>query len=161
MRIRSIKRIQRAEELKTLIEENLNIFCSHDIEGVEVGDDYCIYIEPKGILTQAANEIIQENVNQYHQKASYYVDNRGTKNDGLRVVVYTQAYVNTKEFNAKGKLITRGGCEARVVGEMAGGYLVAVKTNADGTEECYPVHADEGCVSYDMENINDLYTYED
>lgn len=161
MRIRSIKRIQRAEELKALIEKKLNILCSHYIEGGEVGDDYCIYIEPKGILTQTANEIIQECVNQYHPEAGYYVDNCGTKNGGLRVVVYIRAYVNTKEFNAKGKLITKGGCEARVVDEMAGGYLVAVKTNANGTEECYPVHADEGCVSYDMENINDLYTYED
>lgn len=161
MRIRSIKRIQRAEELKTLIEKKLNILCSHDIDEEQVGDNYNIYIMPNEILTQAANEIIQECVEQYHQEASYYVDNCGTKNGGLRVVVYMRAYVNTKEFNAKGKLITKDGCEARVVDEMAGGYLVAVKTNADGTEECYPVHADEGCVSYDKDNINDLYTYED
>ena len=161
MKIKSIKKVQRAESLFEKLNTGLRIFGTKGIESEECVGDVNIIITPEnGILTGSAIGIIQDCLKEYPE-ACFYVDNNG-KDKGVRCVVFIGVYVETPMFDSKSKnLITRGGCAVRIVAEMAGGYLAAVKTNKDGSEECFAVHADEGCVSYDMESDNDIYTYKD
>lgn len=161
MKIKSVKKVQRAESLFEKLNTGLNIFGSKKVESEQCGEDVNILIASEnGILTGSAIGIIQECLKEYPE-ACFYVDNNG-KDKGVRCVVFIGVYVETTMFDSKSKnLITRDGCAVRIVAEMVGGYLAAVKTNKDGSEECYAVHAGEGCVSYDMDNNNDIYTYED
>lgn len=161
MKIKSIKKVQRAESLFEKLGKELSVFGSKRIDNEQIGTDENIYITSEnGILTGSAIGIIQDCLKECPE-ATFYIDNCGN-DKGVRCVVFMGVYVETTMFDSKSKnLITRDGCAVRIVAEMAGGYLAAVKTNKDGSEECYAVHADEGCVSYDMDNNNDIYTYED
>ena len=161
MKIKSIEKVQRAESLFEKLKKELSIFGSKEIVSEQCGGDVNIYITSEnGILTGAAIGIIQGCLKGYAD-AEFYIDNYA-EDKGVRCVVFMAVFVETTMFDSTSKkLITRDGCAVRIVTEMAGGYLVAVKTNKDGSEECYAVHADEGCVSYDNENNNDIYTYED
>lgn len=161
MKIKSIKKVQRAEALRIRLELDLHVLGALEIETEQCGEHQDIRIIPQhSILTGTAIGIIQESLKDYPE-ANFYVDNYGEDN-GVRCIVFMGVYVETIMFDSTSKnLITKDGCAVRIVAEMAGGYLAAVKTNKDGSEECYAVHADEGCVSYDMDNYNDIYTYED
>ena len=164
MKIKSIKKVQRAEALFEKLDKELHVrlyLGSMEIERSQSVENEYIFITPKDmIFTGTAIEIIQGSLREYPE-AAFYID-ICPEGNGVRCVVFMAVYVETIKFDSKGKnLITRDGCAVRIVAEMAGGYLAAVKTNKDGSEECYAVHADEGCVSYDMENNNDIYTYED
>lgn len=161
MKIKSIKKVQRIASLSEKLKTELLFLGSMEIENSESLENVYIHITSQDIvLTGTAIGVIQRCVKEYPE-AGFYID---ICPDGKRArcVVFMGVYVETTMFDSKSKnLITRDGCAVRIVAEMAGGYLAAVKTNKDGSEECYAVHADEGCVSYDMDNNNDIYTYED
>lgn len=161
MKIKSIKKVQRADALRLRLELDLHVLGTLEIGTNQCGEHQDIHIIPQNsILTGTAIGIIQESLKDFPE-ANFYVDNNGV-DKGVRCIVFMGVYVETTMFDSTSKkLITEDGCAVRIVAEMAGGYLAAVKTNKDGSEECYAVHADEGCVSYDMENNNDIYTYED
>lgn len=164
MKIKSIKKVQRAESLFENLDKELHkklYLGSMKIERSQSVDNEYILITPQDlILTGTAIEIIQESLREYPE-ANFYID-KNPEYNGVRCVVFMVVYVETTDFDStSNKLITKDGCAVRIVAEMAGGYLAAVKTNKDGSEECYAVHADEGCVSYEMDNKNDIYTYED
>ena len=164
MKIKSIKKVQRAESLLEKLDKELHgrrYLGSMKIEKSQSVDNEYIFITPQDLIfTGTAIETIQGSMMEYPE-AAFYID-KCPEGNGVRCVVFMGVYVETIKFDATSKnLITRDGCAVRIVAEMAGGYLAAVKTNKDGSEECYAVHADEGCVSYDMENNNDIYTYED
>lgn len=161
MKIKSIKKVQSAESLFEKLKLELKFLPSVEIESSQsIGNMYTFITSRDMILTGTVIETIQKCLKEY-QEASFFID-ICPNSKRVRCVIFTGVDVETAMFDSTSKkLITKDGCAVRIVAEMDGGYLAAVKTNKDGSEECYAVHADEGCVSYDMENNNDIYTYED